>query len=269
MTFDHIDRMVREANPVPDLSALEPVDSSGLLDQWRNDMQVDNTIERTERPVPDTRNRPPRLRWVGAMGAVAAIVVAAAVILPDIRGGILGGDSPVAVAERYMAARSALDAEAAVAEFSPDVELTEVPHMEDPGDVAEGFAYLAALDHELTEYGCSTSEEAMESEPVAVRCDYMFTTNLSQALEVEPIDGSITLLVEGGEIVRLFHDFNFDEYSSRVFEVFIAWLEESQPGIVDTMWSVAPGSNILVFNVTDENLAELERYITEFEQAQS
>jgi hypothetical protein len=42
MTFDHIDRLVRQANPVPDPAALDPVASPVLLldDHRRTDMQT-------------------------------------------------------------------------------------------------------------------------------------------------------------------------------------------------------------------------------------
>lgn len=276
MTFDRIDRMVREANPVPDLAALEPVDSSDLLDQWRNNMQVDsndrkvdNTGGRRDGPVRDmTTRRPPQFRWVAALGAVAVVIVAAAIILPDVTGGILGGDSPVAVAERYMAARSALDAEAAVAELSPDAELADVPYTGDIDDVDQVFAYLAVLDNEVTEYACSASQQDLASEPVAVRCSYRFDTNLSQALDVEPVDGEFAFLVEEGKITNLAHLFNFAEYSPKVFEVFIDWLDENHPGVNDSMWVEAPDFSQVMFNHEEASLEDLERYIAEFEAAQ-
>jgi hypothetical protein len=68
MTHDQIDRMVRRANPLPDLNALEPVDASVLTTplERRMDMQID------DRP---TEVKTDRNRWSGPLIGIAAAAV--------------------------------------------------------------------------------------------------------------------------------------------------------------------------------------------------
>ncbi len=46
MTLDQIDQMLRQANPVPDLTALEPVEAPDLLlDRRRVEMETEERVE--------------------------------------------------------------------------------------------------------------------------------------------------------------------------------------------------------------------------------
>lgn len=44
MTHDQVDRMVRKANPLPDPSALGPVDAPVLTTERRTDIQTDDRV---------------------------------------------------------------------------------------------------------------------------------------------------------------------------------------------------------------------------------
>ena len=58
MTLDQIDQMVRQANPVPDLTVLEPVDASVLMldQQRRTEMQTHDRVEVDQVPRgPETK----------------------------------------------------------------------------------------------------------------------------------------------------------------------------------------------------------------------
>lgn len=224
------------------------------------------TVVRSDQPH---RDRGPRFRRRWVLGAIGVVILVAAVVLPDLIARSLASSSAVAVAERYMEARSALDAETAVADFGFDIAITDIPVMEDFGEVVDQFAFLEVIDHELTEYSCTTGAETSQSEPVQVDCQYLFTTNLAEALGVEALTGSITLFVEDGRVVRLFHAFNLTQFDSRVFGVFIDWLEENHPGVVERTWHFPHGRNVMTFKVSDANLAELEQHIAEFEADQS
>ena len=68
MTLDRIDRMVRQANPVPDLMLLESAGSSVPDQRGRTDMQTDDRIVTETRG--QTRPRRGRLAWAAAMAAV-------------------------------------------------------------------------------------------------------------------------------------------------------------------------------------------------------
>jgi hypothetical protein len=68
MTLDHIDRMVRQANPVPDLRLLESAGSSVPDQRGRTDMQTDDRIVTETRE--QTRPRRGRLAWAAAVAAV-------------------------------------------------------------------------------------------------------------------------------------------------------------------------------------------------------
>lgn len=84
MTLDQIDRMVRQANPVPDLKLLEPVETPVLTKQRRMDMQTHDQVEIEKRP-----ERPKQGLLIG-IAAAAAVVIGALLLLP------LGDEAPVA-----------------------------------------------------------------------------------------------------------------------------------------------------------------------------
>jgi hypothetical protein len=74
MTHDLIDRMVRQANPVPDPKVLEPVAS--VLDlQRRTEVQTDNRIEMEPKGKPSKRHV-----WL-AIAAIAVILIGALLLL--------------------------------------------------------------------------------------------------------------------------------------------------------------------------------------------
>ncbi len=75
MTHDLIDRMVRQANPVPDLKVLEAAPASVLELQRRTDMQTENQIE-----VDPQSNGPNWNLWL-AIAAIAAVVIGALFLL--------------------------------------------------------------------------------------------------------------------------------------------------------------------------------------------
>ncbi len=69
MTHDQIDRMVRKANPLPDPTALEPVEVPVLATplERRTEMQIDDK--------PGTEVQPDRNRWSGPLIGIAAAAV--------------------------------------------------------------------------------------------------------------------------------------------------------------------------------------------------
>ena len=77
MTPEQIDPIVRRANPVPDVSMLDPVDARALLDEnRRTEMQTLERAATRERPAKDRRGR-----WVAVAAAIA--VAAAGVIIVE------------------------------------------------------------------------------------------------------------------------------------------------------------------------------------------
>ena len=97
MTIHPIDRLVRQANPVPDHTALEPAELSDLLEleQWREtvDTQLDQDTQEEQR-------KPSRL-LIGAAAAVVAVALVGAVAFA-----VSSDDQPVAWSEE---ARPILD----------------------------------------------------------------------------------------------------------------------------------------------------------------
>jgi hypothetical protein len=78
MTHDQIDRMVRQANPVPELTTLEPLDASVLVldTQRRTEMQTNDRVE-----VKKERGKPV-LGFVVGIAAVAVVVVGVILVQP-------------------------------------------------------------------------------------------------------------------------------------------------------------------------------------------
>ena len=87
MTIHPIDRLVRQANPVPDHTALEPAELSELLklEQWRE--TVDTQLDQDTQEEP---RKPSRL-LIGAAAAVVAIALIGAVAFA-----VSSDDQPVA-----------------------------------------------------------------------------------------------------------------------------------------------------------------------------
>ena len=87
MTIHPIDRLVRQANPVPDHRALEPAELSDLLEleQWRE--TVDTQLDQDTQEEP----RKPRGLLIGIAAAVMTIALIGAVAVA-----VNSGDQPVA-----------------------------------------------------------------------------------------------------------------------------------------------------------------------------
>jgi dipeptidyl aminopeptidase/acylaminoacyl peptidase len=82
MTFDQIDRLVRQTNPVPDPAALDTVDAPVLL--LNSDRSIDmDTQDRIEEPQARERQRP---RWIVTVAASLAAIVSLVVMIVSTQG---------------------------------------------------------------------------------------------------------------------------------------------------------------------------------------
>lgn len=246
MTLDQIDQMVRQANPVPDLTVLEPVDASVLVrdQQRRTEMQTHDRVEVDHEPEKSGRGY-----FIG-IAAAAAIVIGVLVLFRPV------GDAPVAaqpttaveVATAFVEAYAAFDAEKAasyltepaLAKFSGDLEglRLQLSHGR-----AQGWKLL--LD----------SCEAQSSSPsgTLVRCAYDYHGIRSDEIGLGPYGGSwfdITVLEGGIVSVSDRIEFMSNGFSAEMWEPFGAWVAETYPEDVAIMYT---NSSQTMQSITDES----------------
>lgn len=177
------------------------------------------TIDRaaTDKPQPD---RPRTRKRAIVIAAGAFLVVAAVAVLFGQFNPFTAEPSPQQVAERYLAARDAYDAEAARALIAPDAVLNDIPVI--PIDELDaGFDVLSIYEFSFDPIECSTVENAATSR---VTCSYRLHTALSDVVGYPPVAGAMNFEIVDGKITRLDDNFPFLEFSPNVFRPFATWL---------------------------------------------
>jgi hypothetical protein len=253
MTLDQIELMVRQANPVPDVSMLEHVDAPVLLDQHRRmDMETMDRTTAEERP-----SKPGRGLWLGVAAAIV-IAVAGLVLLqrdddPDevvpsattqpattvvpatsatpVTTAAPADTIPLDSAEAAAAAETASslfdalaanDAEAMAALLTPGA-LTETYggmdelRIELDWNEAQGFKRIP---------GACQAQAAVQ-EGIVVRCPYDFHAIRSDELGLGPFtDNYIDFTVSEGSIVAVSEQAGFmtNGFSDLVWTPFSAWV---------------------------------------------
>ncbi|HKY48107.1 MAG TPA: hypothetical protein VJQ79_09040, partial [Acidimicrobiia bacterium] len=245
MTLDQIDQMVRQANPVPDLTVLEPVDASVLVlnQQRRTDMQTHDRVE-----VDQDQDQSKRGLLVG-IAAAAAIVVGVLVWVRPMVAPVAA--APVEVATAFVEAYAAFDADkavsyltdSAVAEFGGfDGDLEDLPLGLRQGQAA-GFQWL----FDTCEVSGSSPSGAL------VRCAYAYHGIRSDEIGLGPYTGSwFDITVLDGKIVSVSDQIQYSSngFSSEMWEPFASWVAETYPDDVAVMYK---DSSQAVPSITEES----------------
>jgi hypothetical protein len=275
-TEDQVAALFARANPVPTLDLLEPVESVDIDDLW----------DRLERPgeteLRPARERRPRGPWpVHAMAAAALLVmvtIPALISLTDPEAAPTGQQPLAAPAElqarEFMTAANAHDGLAIRGmwalehhdDFAPDgwVPLMDINR-------ALGLEYL---DVECVEQGPVTLDD--QTTAASVRCSWVFQTDLTKALGLEPTPGDYFVYVSGYDIVRAVESWDDLTSWNESFEEFRAWVQRNHPDDEWTMFTSPdeyvdasdPRASIVYYDsfmsVEPESLALWERYVDEF-----
>jgi hypothetical protein len=274
MTLEQIDLIVRRANPVPDVSMLDPVDAPALLDQHRRTEM--ETLERAA--TPDQPDKPKRVAWL----AVAAAIVLAAVgtIIVMQRGDddqpVVPAATPaptpepapattvpltpaeasaaVATAEAFFDALTASDAGTAASYLSPDVLATTYGGSDGLG-LQLSWADAARLVR--TRGTCDVTDTSQTR--LVVRCPYLFDAIRSDEYGLGPFDGSyLDLIVADGTIVAISDHLETvsNSFSKLVWEPFAQWILLNHGDDGPLMYADWPGMTVQRFDEQSNHLWE-------------
>ncbi|MFO7547387.1 MAG: hypothetical protein R6X29_00750 [Acidimicrobiia bacterium] len=254
-----------EANPVPDLDALDAVGVGAtrylaILEQGSSEMA--KTEEKTEQP-----DRGRRRPLAGMALAAAAVVVLGTVTWLGLEANETDSVSAgVAVSEEF--AKAVSSGETDLSRYVTD-------------DATFG-PMVVPIDDDLAEFwaGLETSITLSDCEQTAqvVRCDYESTDRIRQ-VQGRPEYGTLTFLIEGSRIGAISRD--WDDVASRWLRAgdpvihYLEWLNETHPGWDDELdWVGEPlpiggGYAPLAHDdpIRNARYAEaLSRYLDEYEQ---
>ena len=203
----------------------------------------------------DVAPKQPKKRWMAAVvSGVAVVALAAAALLTSWSA---TPTTPVEIGNEYMEARNAFDAEAAGALMSADATLLDAPRMSRT-ELGQGFEALRVYDAQWAPFECTNTPGA-----TLVTCDYSLETNLSRILGHPSVEGTISLLVENGQITRLVHSFPYDDYAPNVLVKFLTWLGTEHPGAIEEVYVERDGA--MSPNLEPAALARLSAYIEEYD----
>jgi hypothetical protein len=250
---DQIAAMFARANPVPSLDLLDPIDT----------MDIDHLTSHSERSsvmseihtIEPELDQPPARRPVGALVAAGVMVVAAAVVIvalanrePEVAA------TPVEIAESFLEARNAHNAEAMSELLADDAVFVpgeELLMNEDNLPAAAEFEEITGWTHEV--------QSCVEDFPSRVRCNYAMENDLGRALGRVPIVGTFVIFeVEEGRIVTVQNSGDSD-YIGGTMVAFGEWVEENHPEVAAVM---LPDDMAQILE--PEALALWKQYIPEF-----
>jgi hypothetical protein len=244
-----IDRLVREANPYPDL--VEPIGAPVLLDRRREQMQTQVDVEHVE-------ERRSRGLWVGIAAGIV-VVVGGLIVLQTRDDSEVASTTPVETAVAFAEAFAAGDAELAAGYLTPET-------------LDSAFDGLAGLDRELRwreavgfRFLLDECVEVADTDAgTQIGCPYAYHALLSDAMGLGPYEGSaIRLTVQDG-VITLFHDsleFSGNGFSTQVWEPFSDWIVAEYPDDVATLYTTALMDQK---RLTDESIALWERRTMEY-----
>jgi len=262
ITDDQVIALFADANPVPSLDLLdpvEPVDPGHLTN--RSERGRDMTELKTKVPsvVAPRRGR----RLVPALAAVAVAVVAIPLLVS--RGGIVGdGTRSEEVATAFMEAISEYDGQAAYELFSPDG-----VHQEGPPVVIVGWSdFDRAVQLARTNQGCDELTPVSFPDGTgadAVECAFLVQTAAGEAMGLDSTTGTFMVYVEDGEIVRTTETWDGESVGVLDTIAFRDWIQVNHPEAYETMFE-NPNTPPDKPNAPpdSEAIALFERYTAEF-----
>lgn len=260
MSVDAAFEQLRRANPEPNPATLRrqlhhATNPAPVSITRSNEMETQSIVQS---PMPV---RPPR-RWLPAMAAGAVVLLAgiAFVVLSGDRS-FFASATPVQIAESYMEARNAWDADRAGELLAPDAVLNDTPIV-GLDELAAGFEALRVYEFQFMPFECS---EIASVSSVMVTCEYMMDTILSRIVGYPPVPGHFDFAISEGRITRLTHVFNYSDFSPNVYEPFLAWLESAHPGAFDEIFREE--GSVSTPLLTPEALDRTQTYIAEYDQS--
>lgn len=203
--------------------------------------------EKAFRPTPT----PPRRRSPALVPAIVSAVIAIGVIVALVarQPAPMVAETPVQIAEAFMTALNAHDADAVLALMTDDATFPEDTEVDLRGE-------LRMEELQGWTYDSEPCIEASSAESFTrVVCPYSITNELTRVLGTGPYEGnSYSLVIENGDITA----FSQTEPDTRLFEEtfvpFFDWVVENRPEAEDMYWHY----------IDEENLAKWEQYFPEW-----
>lgn len=251
MTLDQIDQMVRQANPVPDLTVLEPVDASVLVfdQQRRTDMQTHDRIEVDQGPKESGRG------FLVGIAAAVVVVVGVLVLVRPMDGPVAA--SPIEVATAFVEAYGSFDADRAATYLADDADVSRLEAGVEGWQL--GVRWMEAAGVELLLDSC---EEEVGSAPGTVHCVFAFHAIRSDEIGLGPFgDSTFDFRILDGEIVSASMIWNIEKFGPQVWEPFAVWVAVAYPEDVTIMYT---GSSQSMQRFTDEAIALWEQRSREY-----
>ena len=257
MSADAAFEQLRRANPEPNPATLRqqlhhaanPVPPVSVTRS--NEMET-QTIVQNQKPL-----RSPR-KWLPAIASGAVVLLAGIVFVVLSRdGGLFASPTPLQVAQSYMEARNAWDADAARSLLADDVSMIDSPIITIDGFGPE-FEVLRVYEFQYEPFECIEYTEI-------VKCTYLMTSNLQDIVGYPPIPGSFELAIEDGQIVLLHHLFNYNEFGTNVYDPFLTWLESAHPGSFDQLFRIEGA--VATPRTTPEALELARTYVAEYDES--
>jgi hypothetical protein len=174
-------------------------------------------------------------------------------------------DTAIEVAQGFVEAYGAFDADLAISYLANDADVTEM--LREYNEELEGtveqlplvLAWLDAVGHQQKLDSCAEQSSSLAG--ITVRCAYDFHSMGSDELGLGPYRGSyFDLTVRDGEVVRATGNVEISESSPQIWEPFANWMDANHPADADVMY--IPTRNGARF--TEESFRLWEQHIREY-----
>jgi hypothetical protein len=173
----------------------------------------------------------------------------------------------VDVAQRFVEAVAAFDADAALAQVKAGTDLTEViasvGAQEVAGSAREFRRFVSLLEAQQYEQILDSCNELGSSNAGStVRCAFDFHLFGSHELGLGPFEGStFTLTVADGSIVSASMDWGIDEFSVQMWDPFADWVSTNHPVDAAVMYTDRTQTGV---SVTEDAIPLWDRRIDEY-----
>jgi len=270
--FDQMDRIVRQANPVPDMMALDSIGPSVLLlDEQRSEgMQTQKRVDIDPGP------KPPRRNWTIGIAAAAAVIIVGEVLMVSRADSgpapvtdepvattqplvVEAQPSPEAVAAGFLEARTMWDFDAAVGYLSEDATI-DIGPADSQETLGLEMAWQRATGLVVTFDECASIGESVAGEPTSVSCAVTVDGAIAGANGIDPYQASFEFEALDGMITNVtFSDLG--SYSREDWEPFASWVLEEHSDAIPAMYQKGLNSSPVL---TQESFDLWRRYTEEY-----